>query len=197
MGQQRTGAAAGYLGDPTVPHTVTGSPFGHNFVKIEGPNVGGPANPNPCPGLDANTSPDCIYTDLFSILGKKSTRGGVEVARASYSLAADAGAKPQIDVMAESKAGQDIVAQDTIVGSGRRFQVTPLATEQSRYFTHLNVQGALPDADRRDQPLGHPADGQARQGDGSRPRHGAVRRRHRQAARAGGVERQDHAADRT
>jgi hypothetical protein len=136
---------AHYLGDPTVPHTVTGSPFGHNFVKIEGPNVGGPANPNPCPGLDADTSPNCIYTDLFSILGKESTRGGVEVARASYSLAAGAGAKPQIDVMAESKAAQDIVAQDTIVGSGRRFQVTPLATEQSRYFTHLNVQGALPD----------------------------------------------------
>ena len=107
---------ARYLGDPTVPHTVTGSPFGHNFVKIEGPNVGGPGNPNPCPGLDANTSQDCIYTDLFSILGKESTRGGVEVARASYSLAADAGAKPQIDVMAESKAAQDIVVQDTVVG---------------------------------------------------------------------------------
>jgi hypothetical protein len=135
---------AHYLGDPTVPHTVTGSPFGQNFVKVEGPGVGGPGNPNPCPGQEATGSPDCIYTDLFSILGKESTRGGVEVARASYSLAADAGAKPQIDVMAESKAAQDIVVQDTVVGSGRRFQVTPLATEASRYFTHLNVQGELP-----------------------------------------------------
>ena len=39
----RTGPPAGYLGDPTVPHTVTGSPFETNYVKIEGPNVGGRA----------------------------------------------------------------------------------------------------------------------------------------------------------
>jgi hypothetical protein len=136
---------AHYLGDPAVPHTVTGSPFGQNFVKIEGPNVGGAGNPNPCPGQEATGSPDCIYTDLFSILGKESTRGGVEVARASYSLSAEEGAKPQLDVMAESKGGQDIVVQDTIIGAGRRFQVTPLATQDSRYFAHLNVQGDLPD----------------------------------------------------
>jgi hypothetical protein len=135
---------AHYLGDPAVPHTVTGSPFSTNFVKIEGPGVGGAANPNPCPGLDANTSPDCIYTDLFSILGRESTKGGVDIPRASYTLGADAGAKPQIDVMADSKGGQDIVVQDTIAGTGRRFQVTPLETEASRYFAHLNVQGDLP-----------------------------------------------------
>ena len=137
-------APVGYLGDPGVQHKVTGSPFNTNFVKIEGPNVGGTNNPNPCPGLTATTSNDCIYTDLFSILGKKSTRGGVEVARATYSLAATENAKPQIDVMAESKVDQDIVVQDTVSGPDRSFQVTPLTNEQSRYFTHLNVQGALP-----------------------------------------------------
>jgi hypothetical protein len=135
---------AHYLGDPAVPHTVTGSPFGQNFVKIEGPNVGGANNPNPCPNLTPTTSPNCIYTELFSILGKESTRGGVEVARATYSLGNETGAKPQIDVMAESKGGQDIVAEDTIVGAGRRFQVTPLETEAARYFARVNVQGALP-----------------------------------------------------
>ena len=143
-----------------LPRRPDGPAYGHRqpvrpeLREDRGPERRRPGNPNPCPGLDANTSQDCIYTDLFSILGRESTRGGVEVARATYSLAADAGAKPQIDVMADSKAAQDIVAQDTVVGSGRRFQVTPLATEQSRYFTHLNVQGALPDEIDVDQPLG-------------------------------------------
>jgi hypothetical protein len=59
---------------------------------IEGPGVGGAlgdANPNPCPtGAPVNYSGpvnDCIYTDLFAIMGKKSTKGGVDVARATYS----------------------------------------------------------------------------------------------------------------
>jgi hypothetical protein len=139
-----TDAPAGYLGDPGTPHAVTGSPFGTNFVKIEGPGVGGPANPNPCPGLDASSSPDCIYTDLFSILGKKSTKGGVDVARASYTLSGP-DAKPQLDIMAESKADQDIVVQDTVSGAGRRFQVTPLEREAGRYFAHVDVQGTRPE----------------------------------------------------
>jgi hypothetical protein len=140
--QWDTDKPTGYLGDPGTPHTVTGSPFNQNFVKIEGLGIGGTANPNPCPGV-ANGSPNCIYTNLFSILGKESTRGGVEVARATYSLAS-ASAKPQIDVMAESKGTQDIVVEDTIPGAGRRFQVTPLEFDKERYFAHVNVQGALP-----------------------------------------------------
>lgn len=31
-----------YVGNPNVPHAVTGSPVGQNFFRIEGPNVGGP-----------------------------------------------------------------------------------------------------------------------------------------------------------
>src|SRR5206468_221250 len=33
---------AGFIGDPAIDHTVTGSPFGNNFFRITGPNVGGP-----------------------------------------------------------------------------------------------------------------------------------------------------------
>jgi hypothetical protein len=33
-------APVGFIGDPTVPHTVIGSPFGTNFFRIEGPNAG-------------------------------------------------------------------------------------------------------------------------------------------------------------
>ena len=133
---------AGYLGDPTVEHKVTGSPYETNYVKIEGPGVGGDNNPNPCPNLTATTSPDCIYTDLFSILGKKSTRAGVDVARASYSRSADS--KTELDVMAESKDGQDIIVRDTVAGVGRHFAATPLDGEGSRYYTRVDVPGELP-----------------------------------------------------
>jgi hypothetical protein len=138
-----TDAPAGYVGDPAIPHTVTGSPFDTNFVQIEGPGIGGPNNPNPCPGLTAATSPDCIYSDQFSLTGKQSTKGGVEVARTAYSREAD-GSGVQLDVMADSKAAQDIV-EDHTVGSDRRFPTTPLLGEGGRYFAHLDVQGALPE----------------------------------------------------
>lgn len=49
-----TGAPAGYLGDAITPHTVTGSPSGNNFVKIEGPGL-------PQGGLQTN---------LFTVSGK-------------------------------------------------------------------------------------------------------------------------------
>ena len=50
-------APAGYVGDPAVPHRVTGSPLGTNFFRVEGPNVG---------GVGINV----IQTDLFAVQGK-------------------------------------------------------------------------------------------------------------------------------
>src|SRR5262249_52008419 len=50
-------APAGFLGDPNVDHPITGSPFGTNFVRIEGPNVGGA-------GINS------LQTNLFSVTGK-------------------------------------------------------------------------------------------------------------------------------
>ncbi len=50
-------APAGYIGDPNVLHPVVGSPFGTNFFRVEGPNVGGP-------GVNA------IQTNLFAVQGK-------------------------------------------------------------------------------------------------------------------------------
>jgi PKD repeat protein len=45
-----------YIGDPAILHTVTGSPTGNNFFRIDGPDVGGP-------GVNS------IQTDQFSIMG--------------------------------------------------------------------------------------------------------------------------------
>lgn len=50
-------APAGYLGNPNTTHAVTGSPFGTNIFKVDGPNVGGP-------GINS------IQTNLFTLSGK-------------------------------------------------------------------------------------------------------------------------------
>lgn len=52
-----TGAPAGYVGDPNIPHRVVGSPYDTNFFRVEGPNVGGP-------GVNV------VQTNLFSVQGK-------------------------------------------------------------------------------------------------------------------------------
>lgn len=49
-----SGAPAGYLGDGVTEHTVTGSPTGNNFFRIEGPGL-------PAGGIETN---------LFAVLGK-------------------------------------------------------------------------------------------------------------------------------
>src|SRR4029077_6196949 len=46
---------AGFIGDPNVLHTVTGSPCGQNFFRIEGPGL-------PAGGLETN---------LFAVQGQK------------------------------------------------------------------------------------------------------------------------------
>ncbi len=49
-----------YVGNPGVPHVVTGSPSGNNFFRVEGPagsNLDGQGN-------------DFVQTDLFSVMGK-------------------------------------------------------------------------------------------------------------------------------
>ncbi|MCQ3973183.1 MAG: hypothetical protein DPW09_07020 [Anaerolineae bacterium] len=48
---------AGYIGDGATPHTVTGSPFGTNFFRIEGPDAGGAGN-------------NVTQTDQFAVVGK-------------------------------------------------------------------------------------------------------------------------------
>src|SRR5881296_9628 len=46
---------AGFIGDPAVLHTITGSPCGTNFFRVEGPGL----------------PPGGVETDLWSVLGKK------------------------------------------------------------------------------------------------------------------------------
>jgi hypothetical protein len=141
------GPPAGYVGDGVTPHKVTGSALGTNFVRIEGPGIGGPGNPNPCPdpAADDPQSVNCIYTDLFTLVGKKSTRAGVDVARATYSRSAD-GTTQQLDVFAGSKEGQNIAVQPAAdaTSTTRQFATTPLRPEGENYFAHLDIAGDIP-----------------------------------------------------
>ena len=59
--QNPDGTVQEFLGDPNYFHTATGSPFGTNFVRVEGP---------PGSNLDGLGN-DFIETNLFSIVGQK------------------------------------------------------------------------------------------------------------------------------
>jgi hypothetical protein len=154
-------APPGYLGDPAINHQITGSPVGTNYVALLGPgvSVGAPAA-NVCPQavldtfaarLDgivaaapandpaATRGNDCLYNDLFSLAGKRATRSGVDVTRATYTRKADGTTK--LEVLAESDAGQSIVARDPDPAlratPNRRFAATMLTGDNGRYFAHV------------------------------------------------------------
>jgi K319-like protein len=133
---------AGYIGDGVTPHAVTGSELGTNFVRIQGPGISDAANPNPCPA-GVGTATTCIQSNNFVLVGKKSTTAGVDVTRATYDKTATT---TQLEIAANSKAGQDIVVQDgDNSGAGRLFRTTALRADGSgRYMARVDVAGALP-----------------------------------------------------
>jgi len=144
-------APDGYVGAPGTPHQVTNSPVGTNYVALLGPGVGqGAPAANQCPqgtldkfNVAAN---DCLYNDLFSVMGKKATRAGVDVTRSTYTRAADGTTK--LEVLAESNADQAIVAQDADPAlrgtANRRFNATLLPGANGQYFAHIPAK-VLPD----------------------------------------------------
>lgn len=118
---------AGYIGDGNRAHTVTGSPFGTNFARVEGPNIGD-AGERPDPADPGNINK--IYTDLFVLQGRRATRAGVDVPRAVYSR--DAGGAVTLDVFARSEPGQNLVL------SGPGLATTALqGGAQGNYFLRI------------------------------------------------------------
>jgi hypothetical protein len=137
----------GYIGDPTVDHTVTGSPTGNNLFRIEGPNVGQSAAPaNRCPG--ALNTDDCVQTELFSLMGKKATRSGVTVQQSTYARTKDGDAS--MNILAEANAQQNLVVQDSDAARRltpqRQFPTTQLESGDVNYFAHVDLAGPAPAA---------------------------------------------------
>ncbi len=110
----------GFFGDPCVDGPVSGSPFGTNFFRIEGLNIGEIGSDFLCTdangivtptagGPDDLSTTDCIETDHFTVIGKGASRFGVEVPRATYNRSTAAGANStQINVWASSVENQNI-----------------------------------------------------------------------------------------
>ncbi|HEY9391071.1 MAG TPA: hypothetical protein VIR27_15070 [Mycobacteriales bacterium] len=86
---------AQYVGDPGINHAVTGSSYGTNFFRIDGPDIGGA-------GINTFT------TDLFSLVGKVDTNAGLDPGHPTYSRTDTSGG--MVDVVASSDPGQAIKA---------------------------------------------------------------------------------------
>ncbi len=136
-----TGAPAGYLGDPTVEHVVTGSPYDTNYFRIEGPAGSFTGSTQLCANPALGDSPvatdDCIESNQFTAEGKIATRAGVEVTKAYY---ANSGTGHMMDLFAFSEPGQNLIV------SGSGIAQTKMREDAStgRYYARVYADGAPP-----------------------------------------------------
>lgn len=124
---------AGYLGDGALAHTITGSPFGTNFVRITGTNISegnGPRDPAD-PG-----NPNKAFTNLFTVQGRLATVVGVGLDRAAYTR--DAAGNVALDVFVDSEPGQ------TVTVSGAGVPDTALNGNGGSYYARVNTGTTVP-----------------------------------------------------
>lgn len=119
---------AGFLGDPAVDHPIIGSPYGTNFMRLDGPNVGGPG---------VNT----VQTNLFSVTGK--AFAGVLVTPQTIdrtSFTRTAAGSTEIDLFAHS------VGNATITGSAAGIPTTTLSGDPlvGRFYAMVNLAPGTP-----------------------------------------------------
>ena len=137
-----TDAPPGYLGDPTVDHPVTGSPFNTNFFRIEGPAGSFTGSTQLCTDARLGDSPtatdDCIQSNDFAVQGKIATRMGVQATTAYY---ANSGAGHMMDLFAKSEPGQNLVVKGTGVPQTKMREDT---SQPGRYYVRVFADGAPP-----------------------------------------------------
>lgn len=125
------GAPAGYLGDGVGQTTVTGSPFGTDVFRIDGPGVGAVTGPRD-PADPAN--PGRVQTPLFTVQGKLATRLGAQIDAATYTRAADG--TTTLDVHATSAPGQ------TLQTAGAGIPLVTLAGRDRSYTGRVTLPAA-------------------------------------------------------
>lgn len=118
-----SGAPEGYLGNPDVPHVITGSPLGQNVFRVEGPGVATGA-----------VGDETLQTDLFSVQGKIATVIGAEVTRAVIPSPGN------VDVFATSAPLQDLVV------GGPGVPVTPMRRTERDYVARVALGSIDPAA---------------------------------------------------
>jgi hypothetical protein len=137
-----TDAPAGYLGDPTVDHAVTGSPYNTNFFRMEGPAGSFTGSTQLCGDPALGSSPtatdDCIQSNDFAVQGKLATRMGVQATTAYY---ANSGSGHMMDLFAKSEPGQVIVVKGTGIAQTKMRED---ASQPGRYYTRVYADGAPP-----------------------------------------------------
>ncbi|GAA3953556.1 PKD domain-containing protein [Actinoplanes auranticolor] len=133
-------APGGYLGDGGVEHTITGSPLGFDFFRVEGPGAGDVAGATPDPADPGNL--DKVFTDLFTLQGRISTVAGAEATRAVYSRSSG---RLVLDVFATSEPGQTLhAAGATMTGSGTGYHVRAAATAVPATVDVVNTSDVPP-----------------------------------------------------
>lgn len=116
------GAPPGYLGDGATERPVTGSPYGTDLFRVDGPGVANVAGAQTDP--DDPLNPNRIQSSLFTVQGKIATRHGAEVTAAHY---VRTGGTVVIDLHARSVPGQTLeaggaqLARTALLGAGRSY----------------------------------------------------------------------------
>lgn len=132
-----------YVGDGTTPHKITGSPYGSNIFRIEGPGINPSATADACPSVPGPVA-DCVETDLFTVQGKLATNSGVTAERATYSRSSLGSGT--VDVFASSESGpQSIQLSDASAGNAV-FSPTALEGSGGKYFARIAFDGPQPPA---------------------------------------------------
>ena len=140
-------SAAGeqFVGDPTVAHTFTGSPFGTNFLTIQGPpgsNLDGLAPVDPLTGKAAASIHDTLHFDLGNVLGQKWTQPIAEplkIDAATLTRTTGATGINGIDIWATSSPNQRVIA--TALGMPS-LQLIADGTTPGKYHGHIEYPSA-------------------------------------------------------
>ncbi|MCX7106826.1 MAG: hypothetical protein NTV66_04505 [Methylococcales bacterium] len=116
-----------FVGDPTIPHTFTGSPFGTNFIEIEGP-LGSNLD-----GLGTATS-HILRADLGTVLGQKWTAPIAQALKVDAAYKVRKAGTNGVDVWATSTPNQRLI----VTGEGMpSLQLFPTGVVAGKYHGHI------------------------------------------------------------
>lgn len=140
-------SAAGeqFVGNPVVPHTFTGSPFGTNFLEIQGPpgsNLDGLEPVDPVTGKAAPSIHDTLHIDLGNVVGQKWTNPIAEplkIDAATLTRTTGPTGINGIDIWATSSANQRLIATAPGMPS---LQLFADGTTPGKYHGHIEYPSA-------------------------------------------------------
>lgn len=121
-------APPGYVGNPQVPHAITGSKCGTNVFRVDGPNIG---------GVGVNT----VSTNLFNVMGKlyvaSATESPLVIDRATFDRT---GTTTRLNVFAQAAPTATVTMSATSVAAA-----TVLTSDGTgNFFTQVSGTNVTP-----------------------------------------------------